>query len=98
MPAKPLDLGYMHFRKRGDAVSYLNDMLYRYDLGDKVNAEDSVILQAALDRHPEAEARVGCGITHFSVRAADFGTRCFWLNRSDGTTVKFSHKACIYGT
>ena len=98
MPAKPVDLGYMHFVKRGDAVSYLNEMLHRYDLGDKVSADDAIILRAALDRHPEAVAKVGCGITYFSVRTADFGTRCFWLNRADGTTEKFSHTACIYGT
>lgn len=98
MPAKPVDLGHMHFAKSGDAVDYLNEMLHRYDLGDKVSADDAIILRAALARHPEAEAKVGCGITYFSVRTADFGTRCFWLNRTDGTTEKFSHKACIYGT
>ena len=98
MPAKPLDLGPLQFSKRGDAVAFLNDMLHRYDLGDKVSADDAVILKAALDRHPEAGAKIGSGITHFSVRTAEFGTRCFWLNRLDGSTEKFSHTACIYGT
>lgn len=98
MPAKPVNLGPMHFAKRGDAVAYLNAMLHRYDLGDKVSTEDAIILRAALDRHPEAQAKIGCGITHFSVRTADFGTRCFWLNRPDNSTEKFSHTACIYGT
>lgn len=98
MPAKPVDLGSMHFAKRGDAVAHLNDMLHRYDLGDKVGAADAEILRAALKRHPEAAAKVGCGISHFSVRTADFGTRCFWVNRLDGSTEKFSHTACIYGT
>lgn len=98
MPAKPVELGPRHFAKRVDAVAYLNEMLHRYNLGDKVSAGDAVILRAALDRHPAAEAKVGCGIIHFSVRTADYGTRCFWLDRTDGTTEKFSHKACIYGT
>jgi len=88
----------MHFAKRGDAVAYLNNMLHRYDLGDKVSVADAVILRAALNRHPEAAVKVGCGVTHFSVRTADFGTRCFWVNRIDGSTEKFSHTACIYGT
>jgi hypothetical protein len=98
MPAKPISLGSMHFAKRGDAVACLKDMLHRYDVGDRVGADDTLILRAALERHPDAEAKKGCGITHFSVRTADFGTKCFWLNRSDGTTEKFSHTACIYGT
>lgn len=98
MPAKPLSLGSMQFAKRGDAVAYLKSMLHRYDVGDRVNAEDTVILRAALERHPEFKAKIGGGIAHFSVRTADFGTKCFWLNRVDGTTEKFSHTACIYGT
>lgn len=71
-------------------------MLYRYDLGDRVKQEDAAILKLALDRHPDAAEKIGCGIASFSVRTADFGTRCFWLNRIDGTTAKFSLKACIY--
>lgn len=98
MPSKPVDLGDLHFAKKGDAVSYLHDMLYRYDLGDRVNHGDAVILMLALDRHPEAAEKVGYGVESFSVRSGDFGTRCFWVNRTDGTTVKFSHRACIYGT
>ena len=40
------------------------------------------MLRAALALHPDATAkRVGSGITHFSVRSADFGTSRFWVNR-----------------
>jgi hypothetical protein len=39
--------------------------------------------------------KISCGITHFSVRTADFGTRCFWLNRPDGTTEKFLPCVCL---
>ncbi|WP_242519962.1 DCL family protein [Rhodospirillum rubrum] len=88
----------MHFEKKEDAVAYLHKMLHRYDLGDKVSDDDAIILRAALAHHRDAEVKVGCGITYFSVRTADFGTRCFWLNRNDGTTEKFSHKTCIYST
>ena len=97
MPAKPLTIGSLHFAKKGDAAAFLQTMLHRYDVGDKVSAADEQVLRAALALHPEAEAKVGCGITHFSVRSADFGTKCFWINRPDGTTEKFSYKACITG-
>lgn len=96
MPAKPISLGPMHFDKRGDAVKYLKDMLHRYDVGDRVSAGDSVILQAALEHHPKAAEKIGCGITHFSVRTADFGSKCFWVNRPDGTTEKFSITGSIH--
>jgi hypothetical protein len=92
---KPVTLGPKHFDKKGDAVAYLKAMLRRYDVGDRVNATDAVVLEAALARHPEAKEKIGMGVRDFSVRSADFGSKCFWVNRIDGTTVKFSHRACV---
>jgi hypothetical protein len=99
MAAKnPVTLGPMRFEKKGDAVAYLKAMLHRYDVGDRVSAADCVVLEAALARHPEAKAKIGVGVADFSVRSADFGTKCFWVNRTDGTTMKFSHTACVWNT
>lgn len=97
MPAKPISFGDLHFPRKGDAVAYLNAILQRYDVGDKVSADDAKVLIEALKCHPDAIEKIGCGISDFSVRSADFGTKCFWANRTDGTTVKFSHRACVYG-
>jgi len=97
MPAKPITLGSLHFERRGDAIAFLKAMLERYDLGDRVNADDAVFLRAALENHPDSERKIGCGIIDFSVRSADFGTKCFWVNRSDGTTEKFSVTASVRG-
>ena len=97
MVKMPLTIGPHHFSKKGDARAFLKAMLHRYDVGDKVDAEDAEVLRAALALHPDATAKVGAGITHFSVKSADFGTKCFWVNRLDGSSEKFSYKACIYG-
>ena len=72
-------------------------MLHKYDVGDKVSAADAEVLRAALARHPDADAKVGCGTANFSVRSADFGSKCFSVNRTDGSTEKFSYRSCIYG-
>ena len=97
MVKKPLTLGPHHFSKKGDAAAFLRAMLRKYDVGDKVSAGDAEVLRAALALHPDAAAKVGSGITHFSVRTADFGSKCFWVNRIDGSSEKFSYKACIHG-
>jgi hypothetical protein len=97
MPAKPINIGSLHFAKRGDALTYFRAMLNRYDIGDKVSAADEEVLYAVLALHPKADDKIGCGVTYFSVRSADFGTKCFWINRPDGTTEKFSCKSCIHG-
>jgi hypothetical protein len=94
MPASPVKIGPLSFSKKGDADSYLKEMLYKYDLGDKVTNEDAEILTHLLHMHPEAVDKIGSGIASFSVRTADYGTRCFWVNRVDGTTEKFSFRAC----
>jgi hypothetical protein len=69
-------------------------MLYKYDLGDKVSADDAEHLACLVAMHPQANEKIGTGIESFSVRTADYGTRCFWVNRTDGTTERFSFKAC----
>lgn len=97
MPAKPMTLGSLHFAKKGDAYAHLKAMLHRYEIGDRVSASDADVLMAALQNHPDAAAKIGGGVTHFSVRSADFSTKCFWVNRTDGTTEKFSYQKCVYG-
>ena len=97
MPAKPISFGSLYFARKGDAEDYLKDMLHRYDVGDKVSSDDAIVLKAALALHPDAEAKIGSGLSHFSVRSADFGTKCFFINRSDGSAEKFSFRSCIYG-
>jgi len=92
---KSVSYGDLHFRTQTEARSFLNTMLNRYDIGDRVSAADTSILKAALALHPESAKKIGSGIQDFSVRSADFGTKCFWVNRTDGTTEKFSHKACV---
>ena len=95
MPAKPISLGPLHFAKKGEAAEYLKRMLKRYNVGTKVSADDSAILVAALARHPEAKAKIGTGVKYFSVDSADFGTKCFWVNRTDGSKENFSYRSCL---
>ena len=96
MPAEPITLDSMHFGRRGDATAYLKQMLNKYELEDRVSASDELILLAALEFHPEAATKIGCGFSYFSVRSADFGSRCFWVNRIDGTAEKFSIAGYIH--
>lgn len=94
MPAKPVQVGDLQFVSKGDTTEFFKEILYRYELGDKVSAQDASVLAALLAMHPEASEKIGAGIESFSVRSADFGTRCFWVNRIDRTTEKFSFRSC----
>lgn len=94
MPAKPVRIGNLQFERKGDVTEFFRSMLYKYELGDKVSDDDAKILAEMVAMHPEAAEKIGCGIQSFSVRTADFNTRCFWINRTDGSTEKFSFRAC----
>ncbi|SFU39359.1 DCL family protein [Nitrosospira multiformis] len=96
LPAKPVNVGSLAFARKGDADEFFKKMLYKYDLGDKVSADDAEHLTCLLAMHPRADDKIGVGVESFSVRtAADYGTRCFWVNRIDGTTEDFSFRACF---
>lgn len=93
--AKSVTLGHMTFDKKGDAVAFIRSILNRYKPGDRVTDEDGEVLTHLLQRHPEADEKIGAGISYFNVRSADYGTQCFWVTRADGTTERFSYKSCI---
>lgn len=97
MPSKPIMIGALEFPSRGEAYKFLKSILARYDVGDKVSATDSATLRDALALHPESSTKIDSGIQSFSVRTADFGTKCFWVNRVDGSSAKFALRACVYG-
>ena len=46
-------------------------------------------------RHPEAEAKIGPGVETIEIRAATYGTRCFWVMRIDGSCTDFSWRSCL---
>ena len=59
---KPVSYGDLHFETQTEARAFLNGMLQKYDIGDRVSASDAVILSAALALHPASVAKIGSGI------------------------------------
>lgn len=48
--------------------------------------------------HPNVEEKIGVGVESFMVTNMPvYGSRCFVINRVDGTTIDFSYIACIRG-
>lgn len=87
--------GELAFQTKGAARLFLKEMLNRYLPGDRVSSGDQEILRHALVRHPDAQAKIGVGIAAFEVHAADYGTQCFWVRRTDGTLERFSYGSCL---
>lgn len=93
--AQPIEISGIYFSKKGEALDYLKEMLNKYLLEERVSEEDTAFLSAALLKHPDAKEKIGSGVSHFFVRSADYGTKCFWVERRDGSQERFSYKSCV---
>lgn len=93
--AQPVQISHLKFTKKSDALKHLKSILNSYKPEELVSAEHAEFLLAALQRHPEATEKIGAGVRGFFVRRADYGTKCFWIRRVDGSEVRFSYKSCV---
>jgi len=65
MPAKPVVLPSRTFAKQGEATAFFKAMLARYADGEFLNSDDEDILYELLQRHPEADQKIGAGVQAF---------------------------------
>lgn len=98
MPAKPVGLPSKTFAKQGEATAFFKAMLARYADGEFLNSGDEDILYELLQRHPEADQKIGVGVqAFFRNKSPDHPTSCFHLLRIDGSTTDFGYPTCITG-
>ena len=94
----PIDVGHLHFASLIDATNYIREILWNHKPGDRVDEPQSIMdLTALINRHPEAGQKIGVGLRAFFVDKDESGSRCFWLERTDGSRTDFSFHACIKG-
>jgi hypothetical protein len=91
---KPVHVGDRVFATKKAATEAIRLILYRYGIGQVVNADDSAFLLDLIQLHPEVEQKIGSGIAAFSVEQND-GSRGFWLTRVDGSRTDWSFLACL---
>lgn len=86
---KPIRIGDAVFWTKKAATEAVRGILYSYDLGSTLGAEDEAFMLDVFWLHPEWELKRGCGIASVQVEQ-NFGTRGFWLTRTDGTRTDIS--------
>lgn len=61
--------------------------------------EDFDFVRDLLNNHPEAESKIGCGVSGIMIgKSTKFGTRCFFIHRTDGTMTDLSYHECLAQT
>lgn len=95
----PYRIGPLGFRTQQDIRVHLRHLFDKYAVDAVVDDDnDHEFLIALLERHPERDAKVGCGVHHFSrEQNPDWPTPGFRLHRLDGSSTDFSTAQCISG-
>ena len=88
-------IGTTEFKTKTQATKYFTDMLARYANGEDVTGEDLNDLYSLLEKHPRAGEKIGTGIKRIFADWIRDGSRCFWVERLDGTKEDFSIRKCI---
>jgi hypothetical protein len=78
------------------AVGERAKTLLAWGPGPVTNPGEVAFLRDLLDRHPDAAGKIGPGVAGFDVRrSASFGSFCFGVIRTDGTSSDFSYRVCL---
>lgn len=95
----PFTLGPLTFPSKGAAKAEFRRILNDAQLGFPLAGDDQTQVVELLrsGRHPEAAEKIGPGVAAIVVRPASYGQRCFWVERSDGTSVDFSYLTALNG-
>lgn len=95
MAKPPIIINGIEFKFQKNATEYFKNMLERYRNGQTVKDDDHNMLLALLERHPEADKKIGCGVKRLYKDKTDMPTSCFWIERTDGSKTDFSYRTAI---
>lgn len=104
--AKPVHLTTFSWPTQGAAEEEFRGILRHPDYGPNAeitNETHDLMLRELVDRHHDADEKIGAGIDHFYVGLTKDGDRFnvrpdaigFWIRRIDGTTADFSFLTAI---
>ena len=95
MARQPIVLNGIEFKFQKDAIEHFKNMLERYRNGQTIAGDDRDMLLALLERHPQADKKIGCGVKRLYKDRTDMPTSCFWIERTDGSRTDFSYRTAI---
>jgi len=98
--AHPVSLGFLSFTSKNAAKGFFRALRDRYADGEQIEGYDAACLIEMVAVHHEADQKVGCGISHFTVATAyEYGphSRHFVIHRADGSSTDVSFDTPIDG-
>jgi hypothetical protein len=73
-----------------------SEILHKYPVNSQVNDNlDIEFLMNIFECHTEWHSKAGCGIKSISIRLTEYKSKCFQINRIDGTSTDISFNHCL---
>jgi hypothetical protein len=84
----------MAFKSKSEALRFFKEMLNRYSNKQEIGEEDSKLLMSNLERHPDAQEKIGCGVKRF-FRHSRITARNVsgWNGRTERLSISLSSRA-----
>lgn len=92
-----VQIGDKAWLNKKSALEHYQKILASHSAGSILDDEEYEDIAALLLNHPSAKQKIGSGIKSITVNSDQFGTKCFHVNRTDGTSDNFSYKKCVNG-
>lgn len=83
------------FKTKKEVKDFFSSMLWRYNPGEVINANDSNYLLDLIKNHDDFENRLSGEVDHFFISKDGFGTQNFNIKFTDKRTESFSYLNCI---
>lgn len=85
------------FQTKAEFKDFVKVILNKYEINKAIGTADLQFISELLKRHPEYDKKVGNGIKAIVIKMdGNWGkTRCFHIQRIDGTETDFSYINCI---
>lgn len=93
----PVKLGPKTFNSPDEMIKYFSWLLSNMTMNQNMNDYERMVVEPCLrEAHPEAEKKIGCGISSFQIRThPEHDSRCYMVVRTDGTCEDFSYRKCV---
>jgi hypothetical protein len=88
-------IGEHFFRKKGDLTEFIRALVYRYQIGDFLNAEDMKFCLILFESHTDYPDKLAPGVDRIQVLIQTEGSRGFQIHKLDGTSDNISWTDCV---
>lgn len=92
-----IEIGAFAFATKRAAQSEIRRILHDTPLNRPLVGAELELIAALLGLHHEAKEKIGPGVAKIEVRQIEYGSRGFWVTRTDGSAVDFSYRTALNG-